>query len=74
MRTAKNPQEAYRSGYVDGLRMAKKLRWQGTFLASLLKGSRYRPDRDYRAEYDEGFRQAMKDASTEWKPPATSEG
>ncbi len=67
---AKNSQQAYRNGYVDGLRMAKKMKWHGTFLGNLLIGSSYRPDREYREEYDEGFRQAMEDASAvEWTPP-----
>ena len=67
---AKNSQQAYRNGYGDGLRMAKKMKWHGTFLGNLLLGSGYRPDREYREEYDEGFRQAMEDASAvEWTPP-----
>jgi hypothetical protein len=50
--------------------MAEKMRWQGTPIGNLLKGSSYRPDPDYPAEYDEGFRHAMEDASrTEWMPP-----
>ncbi len=53
---AKNSQQAYRNGYVDGLRMAKKMKWHGTFLGNLLIGSGYRPDREYWEEYDEGFR------------------
>jgi hypothetical protein len=66
----KSPQEAYRKGYADGLRMAKKLRWQGTFIGNLLRSANYRPGRNYRAEYAEGFKQAMDDTSVvDWKPP-----
>jgi len=68
---AKSPEEAYRKGYAHGLRLAKKLRWHGTLIGSLLRGASYRPDRDYRAVYEEGFRQAMDDTSVvEWTPPA----
>ena len=67
---ARSPEEAYRKGYADGLRMAKKLRWQSTFIGNLLRGSSYRPDRDYRTEYEVGFKQAMDDTSVvEWIPP-----
>ena len=58
----KNSQQAYRNGYVNGLRRSKKMRCHGTFLGNLLKGSSYRPDREYC--------QAMEDASAvEWTPP-----
>ena len=67
---AKSPKAAYRKGYADGLRMARRIRWQGTLVGILLRGARYQPDRDYRAEYDKGFRQAMEDTSVvEWTPP-----
>jgi len=71
---AKTPGQAYRDGYTDGLHMAKKMRWQGTLLGTLLKGSHYRPGEKYRAEYDEGFKQAMEDTSAVvWFPPEGSE-
>lgn len=72
---AKSPGQAYRNGYADGLRMAKKVRWQGTFIGALLKGSYYRPGEAYRVEYDTGFKQAMEDTSAvEWLPPEECEG
>jgi len=71
---AQQPAEAYTQGYTDGLRMAEKMRWQGTPIGNVLKGSPYRPDRDYRVAYDQGFRQAMEDASRpEWIPPGEEE-
>lgn len=70
-----SPGQAYRNGYADGLRMAKKIRWQSTFIGTLLKGSCYRPSEKHRAEYDEGFKQAMEDTSAvEWLPPERCEG
>jgi hypothetical protein len=64
--------DAYRRGYTDGLRVAKKIRWQRSLIGTLWKGASYRPDPDYFAEYDEGFRQAMEDMSAvEWSPPQT---
>jgi hypothetical protein len=72
---AKSPGQAYRNGYADGLRMAKKMRWQGTFLGALLKGACYRPEEAHRTEYDAGFKQAMEDTSAvEWLPPEEYEG
>jgi hypothetical protein len=72
---AKGARDAYRRGYTDGLRVAKKIRWQRSLIGTLWKGASYRPDRpdpDYIAEYDEGFRQAMEDMSAvEWSPPQT---
>jgi hypothetical protein len=54
--------------------MAEKMRWRGTPIGNLLKGSSYRPDGNYRAAYNEGFRQAMKDASRgEWVSPEEEE-
>lgn len=71
---ARNSTEAYAQGYTDGQCMAEKMRWQGTPIGNLLKGSPYRPDRDYRVAYDEGFRQAMEDASwPAWIPPGEEE-
>jgi hypothetical protein len=50
--------------------MAKRLRWQGTLIGNLLRGASYRPQRNYRAHYEKGFKQAMDDASVvEWTPP-----
>jgi hypothetical protein len=67
---AKGARDAYRRGYTDGLRVAKKIRWQRSLIGTLWKGASYRPDPDYVAEYDEGFRQAMEDMSAvEWSPP-----
>jgi hypothetical protein len=64
---AKNFQEAYEKGYADGQCLAEKMRWQGTPMGALLKGSGYQPDGTYRAAYDEGFKQAMeKAARIEW--------
>jgi hypothetical protein len=66
----KSLQEAYESGYADGVFMAEQMRWQGTPIGNFLKGSAYRPDENYRATYDEGFRRAMEDASRgNWMPP-----
>ena len=66
--------EAYEKGYDDGRLVAEKMRWQGTPIGSLLKSSSYRPpDRDYRFEYDKGFKRAMENAGrSEWTPPASA--
>lgn len=66
----RNLQAAYEKGYADGLCMAEKMRWQGTPIGDFLKGSSYRPERQYRAAYDKGFRHAMQDAyRVEWALP-----
>ena len=66
----KSPQEAYKSGYTNGVFMAEKMRWQGTPIGNFLKSSPYRPDEDYRSAYDAGFRRAMEDAFRgNWTPP-----
>lgn len=68
---ARNPQEAYQQGYSDGSRMAEQMRWRGTPIGNLLKGSCYQPDNEFRAAYDDGFKQAMDAASrVEWTLPA----
>ncbi len=65
-----SPQEAYKKGYADGSRMAEQMRWQGTPIGNVLKGSCYEPDRDFHAAYDDGFKQAMDAASrVEWHFP-----
>jgi hypothetical protein len=70
MADSRNPQEAYRRGYTDGSRMAEQMRWQGTPIGNILKGMRYQPDQEFRAAYDDGFRQAMHAASrVEWTLP-----
>jgi hypothetical protein len=67
---AKGARDAYRKGYSDGLRVAKKIHWQRSLIGALWKGASYRPDPDYFVEYDEGFRQAMEDLSAvQWSPP-----
>jgi hypothetical protein len=67
---AQNSEEAYRNGYLDGLLMAEKMRWQGTPIGDFWKGSPYQPDPDYRLEYEDGFRRAMEDSSrVEWRSP-----
>jgi hypothetical protein len=64
-------QEAYEKGYADGLSMAEQMRWQGTPIGTLLKGTRYRPDQDYRVAYNTGFKHAMTAAHrVEWALPA----
>jgi hypothetical protein len=63
----KTPQDAYQKGYVDGLRMAEQMRWQGTPIGNVLKGSCYAPDPDFPGVYADGFAQAMVGASrVEW--------
>ena len=67
---ARNPQEAYQQGYADGSRMAEQMRWQGTPIGNVFKGSCYQPDHEFRAAYDDGFKQAMHAASrVEWTLP-----
>jgi DMSO/TMAO reductase YedYZ molybdopterin-dependent catalytic subunit len=69
-----NAQEAYEKGYADGVSMAEQMRWQGTPIGNILKGTRYQPENTYRAAYGEGFRQAMTAAHRiEWTPPASGE-
>ena len=71
---AQNAQEAYEQGYADGLSMAEQMRWQGTPIGTLLKGSRYRPAQDYRGAYNAGFKHAMTASHRiEWVPPADEE-
>ena len=66
-----SPQEAYAKGYADGLRMAEQMRWQGTPIGNILKGSCYNPDRYFHAEYNDGFKHAMDAACrVEWSFPA----
>jgi len=63
-------QEAYESGYADGVFMAEQMRWQGTPIGDFLKGPAYRPAQNHRATYDAGFKRAMQDASRgNWSPP-----
>jgi len=65
-----NSQEAYKRGYADGSRMAEQMRWQGTPIGHVLKGSCYEPDGEFHAAYDDGFKQAMDAASrVEWTLP-----
>jgi hypothetical protein len=65
-----SPLEAFEQGYSDGVSMAEKMRWQGTPIGNLLKGSPYQPDKDFPAAYETGFKQAMEEASrVEWTPP-----
>jgi len=67
----RNPQEAYQQGYADGSRMAEQMRWQGTPIGNVLKGPCYKPDHEFRAAYDDGFKQAMYAASrVEWTFPS----
>ncbi|MBM4257632.1 MAG: hypothetical protein FJ147_17285 [Deltaproteobacteria bacterium] len=67
---AQNPQEAHRRGYNDGSQMAEQMRWKGTPIGHLSKGSYYDPDRQFHAAYDDGFKQAMNAASrVEWTMP-----
>ena len=64
--------EAYDKGYADGVSMAEQMRWQGTPIGNILKGTRYQPEETYRAAYDEGFRHAMIEAHRiEWTPPTS---
>ena len=71
---AQNAQEAYEQGYADGLSMAEQMRWQGTPIGTLLKGSRYRPDQNYRVAYNIGFKHAMiASHRVEWAPPGDEE-
>jgi len=70
MMRAQNPQEAYKRGYADGSRMAEQMRWKGTPIGCVLKGSCYEPDGEFHAAYDDGFKQAMNAASrVEWTLP-----
>lgn len=70
----RNLQEAYEKGYADGLCMAERMRWRGTPIGDFLKGSCYRPEREYRTTYDNGFRHAMRDAyRVEWVLPQYGE-
>lgn len=65
-----NAQEAYQKGYADGSRMAEQMRWKGTPIGFLLKGSCYEPDGEFHAAYDDGFKHAMNAASrVEWTVP-----
>ena len=65
-----NAKEAYDKGYTDGVSMAEQMRWQGTPIGNILKGTRYHPEETYRTAYDEGFRHAMIEAHRiEWTPP-----
>jgi hypothetical protein len=65
-----NPRDAFEKGYADGRCMAEKMRWQGTPIGNVLKGSSYRPDPAYHAAYAEGFRHAMEEACRpEWTAP-----
>lgn len=69
-----NAEEAYKKGYTDGVSMAEQMRWQGTPIGNLLKGTRYHPEEAHRVAYDEGFRHAMVEAHRiEWTPPANRE-
>jgi hypothetical protein len=57
--------------------MAEQMRWKGTPIGSLFKGSCYDPDGEFHAAYDDGFKQAMNAASrVEWTLPqdTTSSG
>jgi len=38
------------------------VRWHGTLTGDLLASATYQPDKDYRAQYDEGFQQGLEDA------------
>jgi hypothetical protein len=70
MMQAQTPQEAYERGYADGSRMAEHMRWQGTPIGNILKGSCYDPDRHFHDAYDDGFKRAMDAASrVEWSFP-----
>jgi hypothetical protein len=70
MAQAQNSQEAYQRGYADGSRMAEQMRWKGTPIGFLFKGSCYAPDGEFHAAYDDGFKQAMNAASrVEWTLP-----
>lgn len=70
---ARSPREAYEDGYADGSRMAEQMRWQGTPIGNMLKGSCYSPDRHFHAAYDDGFKHAMDAACrVEWSFPAGS--
>jgi hypothetical protein len=70
MERAQNHQEAYQRGYADGSRMAEQMRWKGTPIGFLFKGSCYDPDGEFHAAYDDGFKQAMNAASRiEWTLP-----
>ena len=70
MGQVQNPQEAYAKGYADGLRMAEQMRWQGTPIGNILKGSCYNPDRHFHADYNDGFKHAMDAACrVEWSFP-----
>ena len=65
-----NAKEAYDQGYADGVSMAEQMRWQGTPIGNILKGTRYQPEAPYHAAYDDGFRHAMTKAHRiEWTPP-----
>jgi hypothetical protein len=58
---------AYEKGYADGVRLAEKMRWQGTPIGDLLKRFPHQSERRESAVYEEGFRQAMEDAGRlEW--------
>ena len=66
-----NAKEAYDKGYTDGVSMAEQMRWQGTPIGNILKGTRYHPEETDRVAYDEGFRHAMTEAHRiEWTPPS----
>jgi hypothetical protein len=65
-----NAKAAYDKGYTDGVSVAEQMRWQGTPIGNVLRGTRYHPEETYRAAYDEGFRHAMTEAHRiEWTPP-----
>ncbi|MGE0824756.1 MAG: hypothetical protein AB7G75_36245 [Candidatus Binatia bacterium] len=64
----KTSQDAYQKGYDDGCRMAEQMRWQGTPIGNVLKGSRYDPDPEFPGVYADGFAHAMAGASRlEWQ-------
>lgn len=70
MAQAQSPREAYENGYADGSRMAEQMRWRGTPIGNLLKGSCYTPDEHFPTAYDDGFKRAMDAACrVEWSFP-----
>src|SRR5215471_305966 len=73
MGQARSPREAYENGYADGSRMAEEMRWRGTPIGNMLKGSCYAPDGHFPAAYDDGFKQAMDAACrVEWSFPVAA--
>jgi hypothetical protein len=62
-------EEAYERGYADGLRLAERMRWQGTPIGDLLRRFPQQHEQGRRRAYEEGFKQAMADAGRlEWTP------